>query len=504
MSRLFTRCWLLVALLALPLTVAQAQDFHPPGSRGAAMAGAMGAICDDGYGAWYNPAQLIAEDKFKFGVQFSGMIPDLSATVVNRGTLGWIPYFQDHNADGSLSNGQTLLRTQRMFNEEARPEPLYGFNIHLLLPLKRMIPKFPLRVGFGAAVFAPCAGACIVKVNAHTPDQPFYPVFGSRVQRLQILLGVGIEVIKELLSVGASVSVLAAMEGTVGSMTPISTFDPDNPDSGQPEPSKATFSQDLGSASTPQLGLLVTPLGRKQDIDLRIGAFYRFPQRLSLKFAVDAGVAMDMGYSIEANMPYFLKSSFFYVPAAAGVSVGARLARHLVLAAQVDWVFWADLPNNINLSRFEVAPEQINDNGGLRPMEEYGDFRVRSLAFPKIRARNILIPRFGAEYAIKGLTRLRLGWAYTPSALDPDQQFQNLLLDNSYHTVSTGIGFSLKDPLEYLKYPILLDVHYTTNILNPRHNRVGLKDEPAGYHAQGVVLTEGYFFGFGVELTLQL
>lgn len=468
------------------------------------MAGTMGAISDDGYAAWYNPAQLSTSDDFKFGLQFSSLVPKLSSKVVQRGSLGQIPYFQGHDEAGALSVNKTDLRMRQLFGEEAKPESLYGFNVQLILPLKRMIPKIPLRAGFGAAIFIPCAGTCLVKVNAHTADQPFYPVFGSRTQRLQMVLGAGVEILKDLLSLGVSVSVLAAMEGTVGSLTPISTFNPDNADSQQPEPSKATFSQNLGSSTTPQLGILVTPLGRKKDHDLRIGAYYRFPQRLSLDFAVDAGVAMDMGYTIEANMPYVLRSSFFFVPAATGLSIAARLAGHLVLTGQVDWVFWSKLPDNINMSRFAIDPAQINDKGGLRPMTEYGDFRVRSFEFPEIKARNIIVPRLAAEYALKGLTRFRLGWAYNQSALLPDQQFANLLLDNSYHTVATGIGFSLSDPLEYLTRPILLDFHFTANILNPRYNHVGLMDEPAGYHAMGVVLTKGYFFGFGVELTVQL
>ena len=105
---------------------------------------------------------------------------------------------------------------------------------------------------------------------------------------------------------------------------------------------------------------------------------------------------------------------------------------------------------------------------------------------------------------MRGYTRLRLGWSYTPSALEPDQEFGNLLLDNSYNTVSTGLGMALADPLGYMELPVLIDLHFLVSILQPRYQRVGLEDSVAGYHAMGLVKTDGYFFGFGLEATFQL
>ncbi len=479
---------------------AAAHDIMPPGSRAAALGGAMVSNCESGNAAWYNPALLTVSNEFKFSLQYSALFPRTNAKVEQYGSLGFIPYMQAHDANGNLSYSKTRLRIDKLFSADAEPDTLDGFNVQLLLPLKRMIPKFPIRVGFGAMIFAPCAGSCVVKVNAHTSDQPFYPVFGSRSQRLHVLLGVGIEILEDLLSIGAAVSILADMSGNVGSLTPISTFDADNPGDKQPGPSKATFSQDLGTSATPVLGALVRPLD-----ELRIGAYYRFAQRLGLQFAVDAGVAVDMGFPLESQMPYTLESNFFYVPASTGIGIGATLGDRLLLTGQVDWVFWSGVADNINISDFDVDPEVVNDIGGLTTMEEYGDFRVRQLPPPHIKARDIIVPRLGAEYALmRGYTRLRLGWSYTPSALEPDQQFGNLLLDNSYHTVSSGLGMALADPLGYMELPVLIDVHFLVSILQPRYQRVGLEDSVAGYHAMGLVKTDGYFFGFGLEATFQL
>ena len=487
----------LLAGLAAP---AGSHDLMPPGSRGAALGGAMAANCESGYAAWYNPALLTLSNEFKFSLQYSALFPRTNSRVEKYGSLGFIPYMQDYDADGRLSYAKTRLRIDHLFGEEAQPQTLDGFDVQLLLPLKRMIPRFPVRVGFGAMIFAPCAGSCIVKVNAHTSDQPFYPVFGTRSQRLHVLFGIGIEVLEDVLSIGAAVSILADMSGNVGSLTPISTFDPDSPEEKQPGPSKATFSQDLGTSATPIFGALVRPVDA-----LRIGAYYRFAQRLGLQFEVDAGVAVDMGFPLESQMPYTLESSFFYVPASTGLGIGATIADRLLITGQVDWVFWSGVADNINISDFDVNPEVINDDGGLTTMEEYGDFRVRQLPPPHIKARDIIVPRVAAEYAfMRGYTRLRLGWAYTPSALEPDQEFGNLLLDNSYHTVSSGLGMALADPLGYMELPVLIDLHFLVSILQPRYQRVGLRDPVAGYHAKGLVKTDGYFFGFGLEATFQL
>jgi len=115
------------------------------------------------------------------------------------------------------------------------------------------------------------------------------------------------------------------------------------------------------------------------------------------------------------------------------------------------------------------------------------------------------VPKAGLEWTLLGgYTKVRLGYAYNPSALEASQDYQNLLMDNTYHTVSGGIGFSLTDPLEYLTFPVLLDIHVLVDILEPRVQRVGLPDPMAGYHAKGLVETRGYFWGFGIELTMQL
>lgn len=492
----------LFLFILLTSTGLGAQEVVAPGSRGAAMGGSMAALSDDGYGAWYNPALLVNVKDFRFGIQYLGLFTDINAKVTDYGSLGHIPYMQVLDDDGNIMLQKTRLRVDSLFGKEAEPKSLNQIDLHFALPVQRMIPGFPQRMAFGGYISVPGAGTSIVSVKGQTPDQPFYPVMGSRIQRLRMVMGVGLEVWDDVLSLGASVSILANLQGNVGSLAPMTTFDPTAAKDKQeiPNPGKATFGQEIATALTPEFGVLVTPV---EGLD--IGAYYRFAQAMDLRFDVAVGVDMNMGYELQADLPYYLKGRFFYVPASTGLGVGFTMIPSLTLSAQLDYVFWSQLGDNINISNFNVEPRVINDKGGLAPLEEYGDFRVRSYPVPPIRSRDTWNPKAGLEWTLKGgFTKIRLGYSYNPSALESDQEYMNLLLDNSYHTVSGGVGFSLMDPLGYLKLPVLIDLHALVNILVERTNSVGLLDSDAGYHAKGWVETSGYMYGFGVDFTVQL
>lgn len=500
--RLSTRTLPLFLSLLLVSVSAHAQEVLTPGSRGSGMAGAVTAVSDDGYSVWYNPALLAYATDFKFGTQYTGLITDVSGEVTNYGSLGHIPYMQVQDADGNLMLRKTQLRVDSLFGREAEPRSQHILDMHFVLPVQRMIPRFPQKAAFGGFISIPGAGLSIVSVRGQTPDQPFYPVMGSRIERLRMVFGAAIEVIDDILSIGASVSILASLEGNVGSLAPMTTFDPSASADKQeiPNPGKATFGQEISTSLTPEFGLSLKPL---KGID--IGAYYRFPQSMDLRFDVAVGVDMNMGYTLQAELPYYLKGSFFYVPASTGLGIGVSLIPNLLLSAQLDYVFWSELGDNINISNFNVDPRVINDQGGLAPLEEYGDFKVRCYPVPPIYSRNTLNPKAGLEWTLKGgFTKIRLGYAYVPSALEEDQKYQNLLLDNSYHTVSGGVGLALTDPLGYIPKPILIDVHALVNILEDRVNKVGLEDPEGGYHAKGWVESSGYMYGFGIDFTVQL
>ncbi len=491
-----------VSCLLLGLSgVSYAGDVLVPGSRGAAMGGALAANSRDGHAIWYNPALLATTDVAMFGIQYSALFPSLQTKVQNYGSLGQVPFFQDWDGQGALSESRTRLRVDGMFASQAEPDDFHGMNITLLIPITKFMPRFPYRIGFGFSILVPGAGTSVVRVAGHTADQPFYPVFGSRIQRLRLFAGMGVEVLKDTLSLGVGATLFTHIRGEVGTLTPMTTFDHNMPEERQdrPAPSKATFAQDLATTASPFFGLHVRPI---EGLDF--GVYYRMAQSMDLNFNVAAGVDVRMGYALKAEMPYYLKSRFFYIPASTGLGTGVSLIPGLLITAQLDWIFWSGLSRNTNVADFDIIPGNINDRGGLVPLEEYGDFKARSYPVPAIRARDVFSPKAGLEWTWWEFTRLRVGYAYNPSALEADQQYLNMLLDNSYHTVSGGLGFSLKDPLNFIENPILLDFHFMADILEPRYNRVGLKDDQGGFHAKGIVETKGTFFGLGVELTLQL
>ena len=489
---------LLLLVVGLAAQPARAYDFLVPGSRGPALGGAMAATTDDAFAVWHNPALLARSDSYRFGLSYALIDPQLNVSVNQYGSLGFVPSLQAYDSTGQLGQEATRNRISDSFGL-ASPDMVHGFNLHMLFPIHRMIPKLPFRAGLGATLFIPCGGTCVVKVKGHTPDQPFFPVFGSRNQRLRLMVGLGIEIIKDWWTLGISGSFFTSMKGVVSSYTPVATYDPDNPDANQPAASTATFDQELGTTVTPVLGTAITPIP-----ELAIGLFYRFAERLDLEFTVDAGVSFDLGYPIEAQMPYFLETDFFFVPATLGLAVSGTLFDSLSITAQLDYVFWSDVTDNININQFDLKDGAINDKGGLITMEEYGDFRVRSLPPPKIRARNIFVPRVGLEYTLNKYVQFRGGYSYTPSALEADQKYHNMLLDNTYHTIGLGVGFRYYDPLDLLDLPILIDLHGQMLVLEPRYNKIGVADEVGGYHAKGVVETSGFYWGIGINVTFQL
>jgi long-subunit fatty acid transport protein len=488
--------WLLAALAPAS---AGAYDFLLPSSRGAAMGGAMAASSDDAFALWYNPALIACVDEHRVGLDYGLLDPRIRAEVEQYGSLGKIPSLRFSDAQGQWSQELSRAAIDRAFGEDAIPEMLHGFSLHMLFPIHRIIRKLPVRVGLAGTLFVPCGGTCVVKVQAHTPDQPFFPIMGSRTQRLRLMLGLGLELIRNWWTIGLSVSAFTSMTGEVSSKTPVSTYDPDRPEENQPEASTATFKQELGTTVTPMIGTVVTPL--KQ---LRIGAYYRFAEKLDMDFDVNAGVSLNVGYAIESEMIYFLESDFFYVPAAVGLALAATPIKSLHIAVQADYVFWSDVTDTMSVSHFDVEPEALNESGGLETMEEYGNFRVRSLPPPRIKVRDIITPKIGVEYSPIRLLKIRLGYSYTPSALEPDQEYENMLLDNSYHTVGLGLGFAFYLKSKALETPFLhLDLSGQFLILQPRYNKVGVNDPEGGYHARGVVRTSGYLWGLGSQFTFR-
>jgi len=133
-------------------------------------------------------------------------------------------------------------------------------------------------------------------------------------------------------------------------------------------------------------------------------------------------------------------------------------------------------------------------------LEDLGsEFRVKSVGQPTARLRNTWEPRVAVEYRLLAdLLALRAGYAYRPSPLEADQEHGNMLLDNSWHTVSCGAGVRLFRQGETGE--TRLNLHFQGLILQPRYQLVGypaVEKQPA---AKGVFHTEGFMAGFGIEL----
>ena len=145
------------------------------GSRHGAHAGAGVADAEDMAATWMNPAGLAA-----------------GAKTLTTGVLGWV---------SNLRVGERrspLAQTGGGLFGVTLPAPLGG-------PLAG-------RLGLGLAMFV--LPTSIVRITARLPDEPFFPFYQGRAERMVIVPGVGVRV-TDALDVGVAANFLAGLGGGI-------------------------------------------------------------------------------------------------------------------------------------------------------------------------------------------------------------------------------------------------------------------------------------------------
>lgn len=328
------------------------------GSRSAALAGAVSARVDDFSAAYYNPAGLaLAPDGAWFGVQ---------------------------GATSRLHANQERLPIQEPIGIVAgitAPAPLHG-------PLENRV-----RIGIGLYML-PSTWA---RVLAHLPDEPFYPYYDNRTQRLVVLPMVAAR-ITDSVAVGIGFNALAGLAGQVVVR--------DGP--------TRSLAPRLDEAIPPVLSFNV---GGRLTVDPHHSFAIVFRQTFSIPFTTVADTTVA-GSPIKID----LAAEGLYSPDELVFGYAYR-EEGLTFSADVTGSRWTGYPGP-----YVKVTSELPFVGALASHP------------PDVPWRNTIGLRLGLENDFGG-TILRGGYGYETSPVPPDQAGVTNLLDGPKHLFALGFGF---------------------------------------------------------------
>jgi hypothetical protein len=371
-----------VAALCAPAAASPIEVFGF-GSRHAGQAGAGTAVATDFGALYYNPAGLALADGARFTVGAQGAVSNLSIDD-ERETLA--------DPVGAVI-GLTL------------PAPLGG-------PLAD-------RIYLGVGLYL--LPKTIAQIRARSPEEPFYPWYDNRLQRIVVLSGLGVK-LTDAITVGAAVNFLAGMSGGIQASE------------GATRALEARVDEKVPAVARVHAGATwaVHP-------QVRLGLSYR--QRFEVPFQTAAEVEVA-GEPIDLD----LKASGQFTPNQVSAGV-AWLAGPATATVDVTWANWSEYPGP-----FVSVRSALPLVGPL------------AAELPKVPYEDTFAIRAGAEST--GSIVVRGGYAFETSPIPANQPGVTNLLDGPKHTVAGGLGVRFPDALA--GKDLRLDLHVQAQILGNR------------------------------------
>lgn len=329
------------------------------GSEHAAEAGVGVASAEDFTAVYYNPAGLGAGTTKSAGFGFLGAVSNLK--------------IDDRRQAFSDPVGMLVGVTA--------PAPLGG--------------ALAGRIRVGAGMYL--LPGKIAQVIARSPDEPFYPWYDNRLQRIVILPGVGVKILDGLW-VGLAANFLAALEGGILA------------GEGSTRALEARVDEKV-----PAVARIIAGVAYDVTPQLRLGAVYR--QRFEVPFATKAqtevaGEPIDL--DLEANGQFTPNQ----------IGVGARLGGATgQISLDVTWSNWSEYPGP-----FVVVNSALPLVGPLA-----GEL-------PDVPYHDTIAARLGGEVHAGDRLILRGGYGFESSPIPATQTGVTNLLDGPKHTVGLGVG----------------------------------------------------------------
>ena len=413
------------ALLALGAPAARANPFELYGftPRATALGGASVALGDDLGASFYNPAGLLGHTKTEFGIGFADTVSDL--------------HIDRSSTTSTVPNGFV----------DAAPR----FELGLIFPLGGAILKD--RVVIGISGGHPLGS--LVRVQTIDQSRPQFYMYQSKPQRFALAGSIGIKIIDGL-SIGGGVQITAQQIGTVHFALDVAAR----------RFTAREITVDLKTVPTGIAGILIQPANW-----LNIGLSWR--QESSLYFEqptdIDLGDIGDLKLGVNGIAQYW--------PHVFSGGFTVKPTSKLLVSAQVDYLLWHRAPQDqVQVTITPSGP--VLDGLGLSSVLGFGS----QDAHPQFA--NIFIPRLGVEYAAREWLTVR-GGAWLRPAVTPDQIGTTNYLDNFTESVSAGVTFRFKDPLEVFSDPVAFDVAGAFMHANERVSQKTQQLDPTGSYSFG-------------------
>jgi len=430
------RRWLLLAIVALPRAAAgNPVDAFGFGGRAPAMAGAQTAAAADGSANYYNPALLATFDDIRVDVGYQTAVPSL---FVNGLDLG---------VDSSR-----------------------GLAVALSSP--GQIGKVHLAVSGG--LFLP--DQHVLRARALEADKPRFALYDNRPQRLFLGANLAFQ-IGDRLAIGGGIAYMAKTVAAVDLVGRLGFPDPNDSDLA------LAIDADVKEIRYPQAGVLfhATPW-------LDLGLSYRGGYKLILENTVR--VLADVGREDDpvvenGRLELFALAQDLFQPQQWSAGLAARLTHRLLVAFDASLHRW---------SRFENPATRIDldiDAGMFNDLIDIPD----TPPLPDPHYHDIVIPRLGVELRLVESARrdldLRAGYSFEPTPV-PEQVGESNFIDNDKHTLSAGLGLTVRHWTDILPRPVRLDAYGAVTLLAPRsHHKLSPVDPVGDYRSSGRLVQLG-------------
>jgi long-chain fatty acid transport protein len=354
------------------------------GSRHGAHAGAGVADVDDMAATWMNPAGLAAGHK-----------------ALTTGLLGWV------------SN----LRVGERRSPMAQPGGgLFG--VTLPAPLGGPLAG---RIGLGLGMFV--LPTSIVRITARLPDEPFFPYYQGRAERLVIVPGVGVRV-TDAIDVGVAANFLAGLGGGIAA------------GEGATRALEARVDEVV-----PAVARLVAGVRWRVRGDLAIAAVYR--QRFEVPFTTVARTEV-------AGEPINLD-----------LAASGQFSPHTAVLGATWRPPGGALHLDLQYARWSSYPGPFVKVGSELPL-------VGPLAaeLPAVPWRDTFAARLGGDVALGPRLVGRAGYGFETSPVPAAQPGVTNLLDGPRHTV--GLGVAITWPAAVAGKPVTLALHGQAQLIGGR------------------------------------
>lgn len=415
------------------------------GSRETAMGGAMSADVRGVSASYYNPAALAR----------------------SRGLELAAGYFR---ADHHLQiNGQ-----------DNDVDPVKGFNGGLVAPGE----LFGIPFAFGLAVHLP--DDRISRVRALRQEQPRWELYDNRNQRLYLAANLAIQPLPWLW-IGGGLSFMSSTTGTLDISGRANVFEPDSSEL------RHQVDADLTAVRYPQAGARVA-LGDR----VALAAVYRGEFQLGLDLT--AHLAGDISGITTARYDLHTVSVNNFLPQQVVLGGAWNVTDDLKATFDATWIQWSAYVApvaklDVNL---DIPPPAGGWPASIRPPEAPAPTRIVPL-----RMHDRIVPHLGVEW--RALSRrsvdgfLRAGYELAKSPIDAQTGLTNYV-DRDRHSVSVGIGTTLRDLGAALPGALSIDAHLQwSELVTATTLKTSAADYVGDYTAGGRIINVGLSTSFAFD-----